>query len=86
MKTEYKPRKDRDKRRKLEDVIPVEQPFYIFIDPASACNISCLFCGIEHKRNTKQEVLKIIAIELAIVIKHLRVMSFYCNMVLEHTE
>ena len=40
-------------RTKLEDVIPLETPFSLFIEPASACNFKCRFClhGDEEAKN-----------------------------------
>lgn len=32
-------------RTKLETVIPLEQPFVVFVDPASVCNFQCKFCA-----------------------------------------
>jgi len=32
-------------RTKLETVIPLEQPFVVFVDPASICNFQCQFCA-----------------------------------------
>ena len=31
-------------RTKLETVVPLHTPFVLFVDPSSACNISCSFC------------------------------------------
>lgn len=31
-------------REKLQDVIPIETPYLVFIDPSSVCNLSCKFC------------------------------------------
>lgn len=38
-------------RTKLETVVPLDTPFVLFVDPSSACNISCSFCpcGNSHK-------------------------------------
>jgi radical SAM protein with 4Fe4S-binding SPASM domain len=44
------PRSKRDKRRKLEEVLPLEQPFFLFLDPTNTCNIKCLFCPINYYR------------------------------------
>ncbi|MHB0961367.1 MAG: radical SAM/SPASM domain-containing protein [Pirellulaceae bacterium] len=33
-----------DARTKLEEVIPLDTPFMLFIDPSSACNFRCRFC------------------------------------------
>lgn len=47
-----KPRSQRDERRRLEEVLPLEQPFYIFIDPTNICNLKCVFCQVSHFRET----------------------------------
>ena len=44
MAAEIKPRAEVDKRTKLEDVLPLNTPFTIFIDPSSGCNFQCRFC------------------------------------------
>lgn len=49
MKAEYKPRINLDDRTPLQDVIPLETPFVIFVDPASACNFLCPFCPTGHR-------------------------------------
>ena len=48
MKAEFKPRINLDGRTALETVIPLETPFVVFVDPASACNFSCQFCPTGH--------------------------------------
>lgn len=44
MKAQIKPRINLDDRTPLQNVIPLETPFVIFIDPSSACNFQCAFC------------------------------------------
>ncbi|NVZ11208.1 radical SAM protein [Allochromatium humboldtianum] len=44
MKAAIKPRIDLDQRTPLHDVIPLETPFVVFVDPATACNFCCPFC------------------------------------------
>ena len=44
MKANIKPRIDLENRTKLEDVIPLETPFVIFLDPSDICNFQCKFC------------------------------------------
>jgi len=44
MKAEIKPRIELENRTKLEEVIPLETPFLIFLDPSDLCNFKCKFC------------------------------------------
>ena len=44
MKAEFKPRIDLKNRTKLEEVIPLDTPFVLFIDPCDVCNFQCKFC------------------------------------------
>lgn len=44
MKAEIKPRIELENRIKLEEVIPIEVPFLVFLDPADICNFQCKFC------------------------------------------
>ncbi|MBK1709323.1 radical SAM protein [Marichromatium gracile] len=44
MKAKIKPRINLDERTALQDVIPLDTPFVVFVDPASACNFRCPFC------------------------------------------
>ena len=44
MKAKYEPRIDLKDRTKLEDVIPLDTPFVVFVDPSDACNFKCRFC------------------------------------------
>lgn len=44
MKAKVKPRIDLENRTKLQDVIPIETPFIVFVDPSEACNFQCKFC------------------------------------------
>lgn len=44
MKAQIKPRINLDDRTPLQDVIPLETPFVLFVDPSSACNFQCTFC------------------------------------------
>lgn len=44
MKAEIKPRINLEGRTLLQNVIPMETPFVLFVDPASACNFQCTFC------------------------------------------
>jgi radical SAM protein with 4Fe4S-binding SPASM domain len=49
MKAQLKPRINLEGRTPLQDVIPLETPFVVFIDPASACNFLCPFCPTGHR-------------------------------------
>jgi radical SAM protein with 4Fe4S-binding SPASM domain len=44
MKAEIKPRIELENRTKLEEVIPLETPFIVSVDPADICNFQCKFC------------------------------------------
>lgn len=44
MKAQIKPRINLEERTLLQEVIPLETPFVLFIDPSSACNFQCTFC------------------------------------------
>ena len=49
MKAEVKPRINLEGRTALETVIPLNTPFVVFADPASACNFTCPFCPTGHR-------------------------------------
>lgn len=49
MKAEIKPRINLEGRTPLQDVIPLQTPFIVFVDPASACNFHCPFCPTGHR-------------------------------------
>lgn len=44
MKAVLKPRINLENRTPLQEVIPLETPMVLFVDPASACNFQCTFC------------------------------------------
>lgn len=44
MKAEIKPRIELENRTKLEEVIPLNVPFTVFVDPSDICNFKCKFC------------------------------------------
>lgn len=44
MKAKYQSKLELENRTKLQDVIPLETPFLIYLDPSSACNFKCEFC------------------------------------------
>lgn len=39
-----------ENRNKLENVIPLETPYTIAIDPSNLCNFKCNFCAIQSKK------------------------------------
>lgn len=44
MKAVIAPKKDHDNRLRLEQVIPIETPFSLFVEPSDKCNFRCKFC------------------------------------------
>ncbi len=44
MKAQIKPRINLEGRTALQEVIPLETPFVLFVDPSSGCNLQCAFC------------------------------------------
>lgn len=44
MKAKLKPRIDLQNRTKLEEVLPLDTPFIVNIDPSDRCNFQCKFC------------------------------------------
>ncbi len=44
MKAKMVPRKELNDRTKLEEVIPLDTPFSVFVDPSDYCNFKCKFC------------------------------------------
>lgn len=44
MKAKLKPRIDLENRERLENVIPLQTPFIVNIDPCDRCNFRCKFC------------------------------------------
>lgn len=49
MKAELKSKLNLEQRSKLEELIPLETPFLLYVDPSSACNFRCQFCPTGHK-------------------------------------
>ena len=62
MKAEFKPRINLEGRTPLETVIPLQTPYVVFVDPASACNFNCKFCPTGH-RDLIQKRLKQVMVE-----------------------
>jgi radical SAM protein with 4Fe4S-binding SPASM domain len=50
MKAQLKPRINVEGRTPLQEVIPLQTPFVLFVDPASACNFLCQFCPTGHRK------------------------------------
>lgn len=48
MKAEVKSKLNLEKRTALQEVIPLETPFLLYVDPSSACNFRCQFCPTGH--------------------------------------
>lgn len=49
MKAQFKPRVNLEGRTPLQDVIPLDTPFVVLVDPASSCNFQCSFCPTGHR-------------------------------------
>lgn len=54
MKAELRPRINRKNRTPLPEVLPLETPFILNVDPASACNFKCAFCPTGHRGMIKE--------------------------------
>ena len=48
MKAQVKSKLNLEQRTALQDVIPLETPFLLYVDPSSACNFRCQFCPTGH--------------------------------------
>jgi len=48
MRAQVKSKLDLEERTTLQDVIPLETPFLLYVDPSSACNFRCQFCPTGH--------------------------------------
>ena len=49
MKADVKSKLNIEGRTPLQDVIPLESPYLLYVDPSSACNFKCQFCPTGHK-------------------------------------
>lgn len=49
MKAEYKSKLNLENRVELQNVIPLETPFLLYVDPSSLCNFRCQFCPTGYK-------------------------------------
>ncbi len=57
MKAKEHPRIRVEGRTKLQDVIPLDTPLHVFIDPSAACNFKCGFCFHADPRNRHHEIM-----------------------------
>ncbi len=46
-----------DKRSRLEEVIPLETPYLLYLDPASTCNFQCSFCPTHLQARSAKKVM-----------------------------
>jgi radical SAM protein with 4Fe4S-binding SPASM domain len=58
MTAKHTPRIRVEGRTKLQDVIPLDTPLHVFIDPSAACNFKCGFCFHADPKNTHHEIMK----------------------------
>lgn len=72
MKAEFKSKLDIKQRVALEEVIPLETPFLLYVDPSSACNFRCQFCPTGHKDLLKSSAYKRSLLDLGLFEKLLR--------------
>lgn len=54
MKAKVKSKLNLEDRVALQDVLPLETPFLIYIDPSSLCNFKCQFCPMGYKQNLEK--------------------------------
>lgn len=47
-----------ENRTALQEVIPLETPFHIFLDPSAACNFKCKFCFNRDKSKTFHKIME----------------------------
>lgn len=72
MKAQVKSKLDLEKRTALQDVIPLDTPFLLYVDPSSACNFRCQFCPTGHLDLLKQSGYRRRVMNLALFEKLLR--------------
>ena len=87
MKAKYEPRIDLVNRTPLQDVIPLDTPFVIFVDPSDACNFKCRFCPTSDRNLMKKvgrpwkqmsfELFKKIAVDMTKFPKKVEVLRLY---------
>lgn len=72
MKAEIKSKLNLEQRVALEEVIPLETPFLLYVDPSSACNFRCQFCPTGHIDLVKASQYKRSLLDMALFEKLLR--------------
>jgi len=72
MKAEIKSKLNPEQRVELQEVIPLETPFLLYVDPSSACNFRCQFCPTGHRDLLKASEYKRSVLDLALFEKLLR--------------
>jgi len=78
--------KTRPERQKLADILPLETPFTVHIDPAGACNFSCGFCPcntVDFRNNDRHKIMTMklfgkIVEDLACFPQKIKVVNLYC--------
>ena len=68
MKAKVKSKLNLERRVALQDVVPLDTPFLLYVDPSSACNFKCQFCPTGHtdiikESDYKRNVMKIALFE-----------------------
>lgn len=58
MKAEYKSKLNLDDRVELQNVIPLDTPYLLYVDPSSICNFKCQFCPTGHEDMVKRASYK----------------------------
>ncbi|RDY24512.1 radical SAM protein [Romboutsia maritimum] len=58
MKAKKTSRIRQNERTKLQNVIPLETPFHVFVDPSAACNFKCKFCFNRDKSKTFHKIME----------------------------
>lgn len=53
-----------EKRNKLEEVIPLDGPYTVAIDPSNLCNFKCNFCAIQYKEEKLHFKKQFMSLEL----------------------
>ncbi|MDH5640816.1 MAG: radical SAM protein, partial [Nitrospira sp.] len=61
-----------DGRVALQDVIPLDTPFLLYVDPSSACNFACQFCPTGHRDLLRASEYKRSVMHLALFEKLIR--------------
>lgn len=72
MKAEIKSKLNLEQRVALQEVIPLETPFLLYVDPSSACNFRCQFCPTGHKDLVKASSYQRSLLDMALFEKLLR--------------